>query len=424
MKSHDISKMRTIFVNIYLIGKREKVMTKEQRFFLDIIADHLCGRTTVPLGDVDWSQIIQYSKSHQLEGLVYHQLRAFFAGKQKYENIAKQMETVKISCIHFYVSNVHAYNEIKNAFQLEKIRFFSVKGLEVAAFYPIPAYRTMGDLDIVVFPEDREKASAILKKIGYHLYVNDYVLHYKNGYINLELHDHLLYKRTLENEIRKQFFNTCWNYVNMGTKNETHLDNSFHYLFLVEHTKKHFRATGIGFRQFIDLAVFAQKCPDLEWNWIKQQLHKIDLWKFAVTAHTFIKMWWGIESPFEVEEVDELFFEEGTNYIFNSGVFGFDNRDYLIYAAETRMSLKKHPKVFLPFVVFLRKVFLSYDELTKVPYCSFVIGRKWLYPIGVLYRIVYVIFNRKERIDNHYKVLFGSQTIMDRHRKLMGKWGV
>ena len=399
-------------------------MTKEQHVFLDIIADHLCGRTTIPPEEVDWTRVVQYSKSHQLEGLFYHQLRDYFSGKQKYEDIAKQMETAKIVCIYLYVSNIQAYDEIKSAFQSEGVRFFSVKGLEVAAFYPIPAYRTMGDLDIIVFPEDRAKAAAILEKLGYLLLANDYVLHYKKGHLNLELHDHLLYKRSLENANRKKFFDTCWKYANTNSNTKNPLDNSFHYLFLVEHTKKHFRATGIGFRQFMDLAVFAQKCPDLDWEWIKKQLQKIDLWRFAVTAHTFIQLWWGIDSPFDLEKIDELFFEEGTKYIFNSGVFGFDNNDYMIYAAETRMSLKKYPKVLLPFIIFLRKIFLSYDELTMVPFCSFVIGRKWLYPIGILYRIIYVLFNRKERIDNQYKVLFGSQTVMDEHKKLMGKWGV
>lgn len=399
-------------------------MTKEQHVFLNVIADHLCGRKTVPPEGVDWLQVLQYSKSHQLQGVFYQQLHDYFAGKKEYEGIEKQMKADKISCIHLYVSYDDAYKEIRYALQSEKIRFFPVKGLDVACFYPIPAYRSMGDLDIVVFPEDRPKAATIMEKLGYYLAGDDYVLHYQRGYVSLELHDHLLYKRTLENDNRKRFFNTCWNYMQTEGDKANQLDDSFHYLFLVEHTKKHFRATGIGFRQFIDLAVFAQKCPDLNWEWIKQQLKKIDLWKFAVLAHTFINRWWGIDSPFEMEEIDEHFFEEATNYVFASGVFGFDNDDYRIYAAETRMSLKKYPRVLLPFVVFSREVFLSYDELVKVPYCSFIKGKKWLYPAGLLYRIVYVLFGRKEQLDSQYKVLFGSRSIMDEHKKLMEKWGL
>ena len=392
--------------------------------FLKIISDHLQGRKSIPQEDLDWFQISKYARSHQLEGIFNHQLHDYFVNKYEYINITRQMEKAKMACLVNYTYNDHAYNEIQNAFQTEHIRFFPVKGLEVAVCYPIPIYRTMGDLDIVVFPKDRKTASKILTDLGFTLLENNYGLQFRKRNIILELDDHLLHKETLENNIRRSFFDTCWKYLNVDSNGRYQLDKSFHYLYLLEHTKKHFRTRGIGFRQFIDLAVFVQKHSDLDWEWIKTQLHKIDLWKFAVLAHTFINKWWGIESPYEIETLEEMFFEEATDYVFCSGVFGFDNSNHSLYVAEAHMNSDRKVSFISPFFALLKKTFIPYKQMIKLPYCSFVIGKRWLLPFGWLYRAVYILTNRKGYLKKNNEVSLGSQEIMDNHRKLMEKWGI
>ena len=398
-------------------------MNKEQQMFLKIISDHLQGRKTVPPEDLDWPQIIRYAKSHQIEGIISHQVHDCFDHKNEHIDIAGQMKNAKLACVFAYAANTHAFDEIRHAFRTDNIRFFPVKGLEIASCYPIPEYRTMSDLDIVAFSKDKEKASKILEGLGYTLLEKNYGIQFRKHIIKLELDDHLLHKESLENDNRRLFFDTCWKYINTDPKGGFQLDNGFHYLYLLEHTKKHFRTRGIGFRQFIDLAVFVQKHSDLDWEWIKTQLHKIDLWKFAVLAHAFINKWWGIESPYEAETLENTFFEETTEYVFNSGVFGFDNINCSLYVAEAEMNSDRHPQLLIPLNIFFKKTFISYEQMIRLPYCSFIAGKKWLLPVGWIYHAVYIATNRKGHLKKN-KVSNESQEIMDNHRKLMEKWGI
>lgn len=398
-------------------------MNNEQRMFLDIISDHLQSKKTVPQNNVDWHQIRQYAKSHQLEALIYHQIQEYYTNKQDLVNDVKQVEIVQMTCLVNYARNVHAYNEITNLFRLKHIRFFSVKGLEVASCYPIPAYRTMCDLDFVVYPKDKGKALKILKDIGYILIENNYGLQLRKQNSNLELDDHLLHRESLENGISRKFFDTCWKYVIAETNTGPLLDRSFHYTYLIEHTKKHFRTRGIGFRQFIDIAVFVQKNTDLNWEWIKSQLYSINLLEFAVLAHTFINKWWGLSSPFELKSIEDSFFDETTDYVFNSGVFGFDNVNQSLYVEEAYMNSDRGLCCFSPFVTFLKNTFIPYAKMIKLPYCSFVKDKKWLLPFGWVYRAVYIVINKRKQPKKNMASP-SSQEIMDKHKRLMRKWGI
>ena len=64
--------------------------------------------------------------------------------------------------------------------------------------YPVPAFRTMGDLDIVMSSEDRERAYEPMTQLGYQLKESGYERHYSKANISLELHDHLVYEQNLE----------------------------------------------------------------------------------------------------------------------------------------------------------------------------------------------------------------------------------
>ena len=54
-------------------------------------------------------------------------------------------------------------DEIESAFTQAKIKFFAVKGLEVAGYYPVPTLRTMGDCDIIVHESDRVSCHSTLQ---------------------------------------------------------------------------------------------------------------------------------------------------------------------------------------------------------------------------------------------------------------------
>lgn len=146
--------------------------------------------------------------------------------------------------------------------------YFVIKGPEIAEYYPVPALRTMGDVDIVV--KDRSVAHEVMIKQGFTniTKLSDREWQYYKMNMEFELHDRLVYKELINMDLQEVFFNDFWKYVENNK-----IDLNFHFVFLIYHLKKHFMNSGVGFRQFVDLAVLI-KNAELNWDWIEITLKK------------------------------------------------------------------------------------------------------------------------------------------------------
>ena len=404
-------------------GEAGDIMTNEQCFFLTILADFLHNRKTLPNNGLDWTSIVQYAKSHQVEGIVCHQCREYLARQPELRDIYELLEKAQIATLFFYKNNQFAYNELKRVLNEKKIPFISVKGMDVASLYPVPEYRTMGDLDIVIHTEDSERIHDVMTGLGYKQGEGERVKTYGRGTTKIEIHNHLLNDDNLEIALRKKFFNRCWEYV--SDEEESYiLDWNFHFLYLVEHAKQHFSANGAGFRQFMDIAVVTMNKKGLDWKWIENELKKTGLWEFAITAFAFCKKWWNIETPFDIKDLDEEFYLESTEFVFKNGVFGFNNENASAHMVEKQMRISSLPKVFHSIYVAVKKVCISYDTAMTLPYCSFARNKKYLLPYVWIYRVVYVLVKKKGHIMKAVRLVFGSGAVIDNHRRLMDHWGI
>ncbi len=399
-------------------------MTREQRFFLGVLADFLHGKNTEPPEGLDWAKITAYARSHQVEGIIWNQCKDYIKSRIDLKEIWSRLESSSAATLFYYENNSRVCKKLGEELKKQRIPFFFVKGLDVAALYPVPGYRTMGDLDLVIKPADADEINEILYRLGFQRKVGERVKLYANSTTKLEVHEQLINEVNLETKTRRKFFNGCWKYVKTDNDGSCALDWNFHFLFLVEHTKQHFSASGVGFRQFMDLAVAAQQKKDLDWNWIEKKLKEISLWDFTVMAFAFIERWWGISSPLPVRELDNSFFGKSTEFVFENGVFGFDNENAGAHLIEKQMRISSVPKILRSLRVALKKVFISYNSALVLPYCSFIKGKKFLLPFAWIYRVFYVAKHKKGNISRAVKLVFCSREAIDNHRQLMDGWGV
>ncbi len=398
-------------------------MTNEQAFFLTVLKDHILRQGTRTPDGLDWAWIARCAKSHQVEGIVWHQCQGYLKANQDLTAICEKLRKASLAEAYYYVNNQMAYEEVAREFRVRGIRFVSVKGLQVAKLYPVPAYRTMGDMDLLVAAYDFEKVREIMPKLGYQRKTGETVLCYGKNSVNFEIHQLLVNSRNNETAQRKAFFNHFWDHVSEEDENCV-LDRNFHFIFLIEHTKQHFSASGVGFRQFLDIAVVAMSDPELDWDLIRHDLKKIGLWDFAVTAFAFCKKWWGFDLPFETPEPDETFYAQSTEFVFQNGVFGFDNENAKVHFLEKQMRVSRAPRAFRSLAIAVRKVCISYDAALTLPYCAFVRNRKYLLPAVWIYRIFYVAFHKKGNIASEVDLVFRSGDAINVHRALMDRWGV
>lgn len=398
-------------------------MNREQGFFLQVIADHLHGRETAPPEKLDWVMIASYTKSHEMEGILAHQCAEYLKSQPQLKDVRERLEKAKVSSLFYYFNRVQMFEEIKNAFRSKQFRFFSVKGLNIAEMYPIPAFRTMGDIDIVMSGEDRERAREPMTRMGFQLKPGGYERSYSKPGLSIELHDRLIYKENLEAEARINYFNACWEHVASEENGWCQLDWNFHFLFLIEHLKLHFGNNGVGFRQFTDIVVTGNR-QSLDWDWIETELRKIGLWEFTCTVYAFCERWWGIVPPMPVDKPDEAFFEVSTDMVFRNGVFGHDNDDHEKHSVGKQLNSIKTMKPLRNIVVALRNVFEPYNRMVSHPYCAFLIGHKWLLPAAWVYRVIYIGIHKKGRIREKFNAVFQSSDVIARHNKLLERWGL
>lgn len=397
-------------------------MTNEQTFFLQILADHLNRRQTAPRENIDWATMLTFAQNHQVNGIIYYQCKRFLP-----DEVKKRLEKKYGSELFYYYRRLELYEQVKNAFSAAQIPFFTVKGLTVAQLYPFPALRTMGDCDIVVHTEDKEKAHAVLMELGFENEAkggNEWV--YFKDKLEFELHDHLLYVETSNTEASRKLTDAAaWQKAaptDDGTCYE--LDWSFHFLFLFLHLKKHFIHYGVGFRQFMDLAVVFQHC-ELDWTWLQETLEELSLWSFFQICIALINRWFETASPFEPKQLDASFYEEAKEKIFANGVFGFD--DVTNHESRRANDILWHrgPRWLARMKVLLGNVFPPYRVMRYVTFYAFVDRRPWLLPFAWIYRF---FRSFRYRLTANGKALLNESMIpneiIDVRKEALAKWGL
>ena len=350
-------------------------MTFEQECFLKIISDYIHQRETESVSNLDWEAEWEYSHSNQLDGIVFTQCKKFIP-KEYQERFSDALSlTVYYNQNRFIITK-----SLMKQFESIGLNAFLVKGPVIAEFYPNPQLRTMGDIDILV--SERDKAHEVMLKNGFKCKgLNlDYEYGYVKNNIEYELHNRLLYDNPVNNAKIQGYFDDYKSHVI-----EDKLDDSFHFVFVLCHLRTHFMNQGVGFRQFLDIAMLANNNKNLDWDRIKKDLQSIDLFEFAQSVFAYLNKWFEIESPFELPEISESDYEKSTVYIFNNGLFGFHNEDNDRFMAANRARNAKSAKLSILFNP-VKVIFPGYKQLSASRKYEFIRNKPYLLPYAWIKR--------------------------------------
>ena len=391
-------------------------MTPEQSFLIQILRDHLHGNRTESDKSINWNTLLLYARIHQVEGIVFYQCKKFIPS-DRYEILDQKLATT----LFYYKNRERAANEIGRAFDRERISYFMVKGMEIAAYYPIPALRTMGDLDIVVQKTNKLKAGEVLEALGYSCAEKapDYDWNYKRDKIHVELHHQLSYVEPGWNKKQAVFFNQCWRYVNSGK-----LDLSFHFLFALAHLQKHLMNSGAGFRMFMDLATIIKNDPGLNWLWIEEKLKLLGMGKFSGICFALCERWFGVKTPISYEKLSEEFAEEATEKIFTNGIFGFNDKNNKYNVTINNIIKNGKARKLSRVQMVLRHMFPRYMHMRYIPYYRFVEGRPWLLPAAWIYRSLRMLTGKTDNLSHFIDKVRLSDEEVDVREEEMRRWGL
>ena len=220
-------------------------MTTEQRFFIQALADCYSGRETPEPGpSFDWPAFWAIAEEQDLGALMYQQLKNCRIPTE----IREKFRNSFYSNVFFLENRRSLYEEISNAFESAKIEYLAFKGWIVKNYWPVPALRSMGDIDILIHSRDRQSSDEIMLSLGFKRFVDNHaVWTYFDDKLIVEIHDHMFYEHLGNSVDYLSYFDQAWEYA------ESELDPSFHFVYLVTHMAKHLTNKGIGFRFFLDL---------------------------------------------------------------------------------------------------------------------------------------------------------------------------
>ena len=390
-------------------------MTKEQLYLIGVLSDHVNERVSIPVAmDLDWKMVAELSNKHQISGIIYAQCKNFIP-----DDVKGFFHNSYLSTIYLSINREEVMNKVNKELRKNDIQMITVKGSNIAKYYPVPLLRTMSDVDMVVHSGERQKTAEVLENLGFinssHRDDKDWIFSYHNqGY---ELHDRLIYNKEVNNSSIIRFFNDFWPYVNSGM-----LDVSFHFLFLFEHLRVHFMVFGVGFRQFMDIALMCKKETKLNWQWIETKLRELDMFEFASICFSFIYRWFGIDSPFAKEELDDDFYITATEAIFNNGIFGYDNEKNQYNAAinAARQSKRKTEGMMRRSVSY---IFPSYQMMLDQEFYPYLDGRPYLLPFAWIHRFIRGI-HYSNRAKYKMSLYFSPKEKKKKRDDYLKRWGL
>lgn len=387
----------------------------EKSFFLQILSDYLNSRNSASAEPLNWKTVIEYARIHRVLGIVYTQAKDLIPTEDLGE-IKKDVAAI----VWDQYKKIELLNNVLSELNNNHIPYFIIKGPLLAELYPTPVFRAMGDIDLVVHTEDREKCHSIMIHEGFQCMSKNESRewqYFKNR-IEFEVHDRLVYDESVNESGQADFFNDCWKY----TYSNGSIDWNFHLLFLVFHVRKHLMGSGAGFRHFLDLAIVAKKV-DLDWDWINHQLEKTHMLSFAGKCFGFINRWWGIETPI-MESIDDEFYELVTDKTFDDGIWGLHNKknanNYVI-----NMVRKKNNQKFEMLKLAVRQILPSWNDLHDTEPYTYLKYNRLLLPIAWIQRGIRGLTAMKYKIViEGIRKSFVSDDSIARQEDFLKKWGL
>ncbi len=396
-------------------------MQKEKEFFIQVLADFLNKRKTIIPDILNWQELEKLGENHQLSGIIYHQCKNGITQSDLPAEVKTKWRKGYIYNFYLYSIRLALLDQIDTEFRKENIPYLIFKGTEISKFYPVPAQRTMGDIDLLVHEEDKQKACDAFRRLGFEMDTSQPV-EWKGSKdeIDIELHHRLIYNyyKSVELESFQTWGDKVWEHVIVQKgKIQRKLDLTYHLVYVLLHLRRHFLEAGVGFRQFMDVAVLAS-LPEINWRQAGLWFKELGLEKFSQVCFALCKRWFCVKIPASSVELQEEFYNDATEKILNNGVFGFIDEEYNENIIFNEARFTKSSGTYSVF----KLIFLPYNDMKGKFYCKFLIGRPYLLPVAWCWRCIYLFFSRKN-VVSYLKGAYSSET-KKKKEDMLSNWGL
>lgn len=294
----------------------------------------------------DLHQIYKISKSHDVSPMITAALdKRGLLGID--EEIGNKFRKQQMLAVFRYEHINYEISRISEAFERERIPFIMLKGSVIRKYYPEPWMRTSCDIDILVKPNDVDRAASVLaREYGYENKgkgSHDISL-FSPGQTHIELHYDLV-EDGLANEA-SLILRSVWD-IGVVFKEDLYMremtDEMF-YFYHIAHMAKHFENGGCGIKPFVDIWIL-DNIAKADIDGRNALLEKGGLLKFAEAVRKLSRVWFNGEARDPITSQLE-------DYVLRGGVYG-TNQNRVTVQQQKRGGRLKYAlsRIFLPYDV-------------------------------------------------------------------------
>lgn len=257
-------------------------------------------------------ELYAFAKHHNVEALVYHglcqlELDVTSPAWCHWENRASML-------LAQGVVQLNDRDVLFDALCGAGIPLLPVKGSWLKELYPNMEYRQMADLDMLIPAEKAQEARKIMLSLGYSTDAFEdspnHAGYLKPPYTEVELHVSLL------SEDDGGYYDDVWNRVQKvdGYPCLYRFRAEDEYIFYLLHLNKHLEDAGTGIRSILDSLVYRTAYTDMDWQYLKKELDRLNLWQRAKQVETLSDCWFktGEAVPGELEPLAESILSAGS----------------------------------------------------------------------------------------------------------------
>ena len=282
-------------------------MTTEQQL-VALLRAALTGTTPPPIEPN--RALLELATRHDLSHVVADML--YKAGTLSDDEDSKNLK--KLRYLAFTRCEQQQYELEAACGCLEKagIPFIPLKGAVLRALYPQAWYRTSCDIDILVHPEDLEKAGAALSEdLDYrclHKGPHDHVF-FAPSNVHLELHYKMLEEGRVANtdEVLATVWEQCEGDVHCR------MSDAMLYFYHIAHMAKHLKTGGCGVRTFMDLWLL-ERCATADKAGRQALIKQGGLERFTEAAVSLAEHWFSEAEADEITKTLSAFILRGGTY--------------------------------------------------------------------------------------------------------------
>lgn len=331
------------------------MLYKHYRYLLELVKAAVNETAAIkPPLDVSWGKIYQLASETMFSCPVFYAVSTLppnTVPRSIYEKLFVDFQ----KSVSQDAERAKFLNLMTDFCEEEKIDIMLLKGSCLREFYPQAEMRYMIDADILIHDCDSEKIDAFLIRRGFILRspgeIHDEYVCKRTGII-VEIH-----KKLVSEENRAaSFFNldmtgrarpySGYRFVKMLTVEDQ-------YIYLIDHTAKHFYGSGITPRMILDFYVFYKKfAEEIDWEALSEKLVPLHYKTFERRLRALAQEWFSPEGAGVRKDAFSL-------YVLQNGCFGRNKNLYVSRAV--RESKEDAPPSKFKYV--LRRLFPSFKML-------------------------------------------------------------